>query len=177
MSRKKTTFILFFMMIIVIVVGWKTLTARNPVPSVDHTHLHAAFQVYVDGQLQDFSSFRYMSLVPCGDHGKKLTPEEEQHEKAHLHESIGDVVHVHRAGATWGDLFLNLAYQFDDNKELVAYVNGEIVDDIFTYPIENYDTVIIVSGDQSQADQFVSQADFASKIAEVEQQSELCGSN
>ncbi len=70
------------------------------------THLHAGFQVYVDGVKQDFSDYQYMEIQPCGitDYGEK-TPEEQQLEKAHLHDGVGDVVHVHRAGATWGGPF------------------------------------------------------------------------
>src|ERR1700730_17097255 len=78
----------------------KTILKPKPV------HFHAGFQVYVDDKLQDFSDFKYMHEAPCTVNGKPLTNNhvDEQIEKAHLHDQIGDVVHVHRLGATWSDL-------------------------------------------------------------------------
>src|SRR5579859_6797962 len=107
-------------------------------------HFHAGFQVYVDGKLQDYSDQKYMSLLPCGKAYNE--PALEQAEKAHLHNQVGDVVHVHRIDATWGDLFTNMRISFDKAKPIVGYVNGKEVKDILQQPIHPFDRVIILIG-------------------------------
>ena len=55
-----------------------------------------------------------MHIEPCRDeeHEKeKKDAKEIQLEKAHLHDMIGDVVHVHYKGTRWKDLFANLNYK------------------------------------------------------------------
>lgn len=37
----------------------------------------------------------------------------EQLAKAHLHEGIGDVVHIHRRGATWNNWFHSIHFSID----------------------------------------------------------------
>ena len=61
-------------------------------------------------KLQDFSESKYMSLIVCekeADEAKK-TRGQIQIEKAHLHDNIGDVVHVEQKDAKWKDLFENI---------------------------------------------------------------------
>lgn len=141
-----------------------------------HVHIHAGFQVYVDGVQQDFSDFQYMSFAPCSTgEQKKLTPEERQIEKAHLHDSVGDVVHVHRKGATWGDLLKNIGFNYDASKELVGYTSDQVIPNILSQPINNHESVIIVIGDQSNASQHLANKVTVERIAQVEQMSELCG--
>lgn len=141
----------------------------------EEVHYHAGFVVFVDNQQQDYSSFRYMNLTQCGDHGHKLTPEEEQEEKAHLHDSVGDVVHVHRAVATWQDLFTNIEVSFAEDKPLVGYINGEPVENLLAQEIRDLDSVVIISGQVESLDQALAQAVPLERIQEVGQASELCG--
>ncbi len=140
-----------------------------------HVHIHAGFQVYVDGQKQDYSDFKYMHVRPCGgDDHANLSAAEEQQEKAHLHDSVGDVVHVHAAGATWGDLFQNLGVQFPDSSEVVGYT-PERVDSILTKNIVANESIVIVVGDQSTASAVLDQRVTLDHIKEVESMSENCG--
>lgn len=109
-------------------------------------HYHAVFQVY-DGETRlDFSDLQYQHVEACtGEHDDDPSPEEEQLEKAHLHDSVDDVVHVHRADAVWGDLFQNMNYSL--GTPVRGYVNGQAVDDILTAPIQTYDRVLILVGE------------------------------
>ncbi len=70
-------------------------------------HFHAGFQVYVDDKLQDFSDNKYMDETPCTKNGKPLpdVKVDDQLEKAHMHDHKGYIVHVHRKGSNWSDLF------------------------------------------------------------------------
>lgn len=142
-----------------------------------HVHLHAGFQVYADGVKQDFSDFAYMSMTPCSTVKKDLTKEEKQLEKAHLHDQIGDVVHVHTAGAKWKDLFQNLNFTFDRSKEFAAYNSAGKIDDFLDQEIVAYESVVIVVGDQTKAKEYMTGAVTKEKIEQTEQRSELCGSH
>lgn len=123
-------------------------------------HYHAGFVVYVDGVKQDYSGYQYMNYTPCSEHEEKKSPEEEQVEKAHLHEGVGDVVHVHRSGAVWGDLFNNIGVELAEQPEILSQ------------KIEPNSSVVITIGNKVDSPEYVTQE----RIKEVEAKSELCGS-
>lgn len=139
----------------------------------EHVHYHAGFKVYVDNQLQDYSGYQYMNYTPCSEHDEKKSKEEEQMEKAHLHENVGDVVHVHRSGAVWGDLFRNIKANLPSDKKISGYIDGEMINEIMNEPIKAYTTAIILVGesDVERKNEIVPKT----HIEEVEKKSELCG--
>lgn len=142
---------------------------------VRQVHYHAGFRVYVDGKAQDFSDLKYMHVLPCTtDEGNKA--EDEQMEKAHLHDFVGDVVHVHRSNAVWGDLFRNIKFAIDTSKPITAYINGKKVDDISSYPIRPYDSLVLLIGKHGDAADYLKSAVEKDHIAEIEKKSENCGS-
>lgn len=162
--------------IVVVFLMIKNQSADTP-PSHTHEeiHIHAGFQVYVDDQLQDYSGFEHMKISPCYEGERvELTPEEEQLEIAHLHDNVGDVVHVHREGATWIDLFSNANIPMGVNP--TAYVNGEKVDNILSREIENYDSVVFFEGENTNIEEKLSNAVTNERIVEVEGMSESCSS-
>lgn len=117
-----------------------------------------------------------MNYQLCTDHDKVVQPRDEQIEKAHLHDGIGDVVHVHRLGATWSDLFANLSYPIP-NKPIVGYEADDPspLKNVLDSSINPSQSLIILIGDNQALDptQFVTQE----HILEVEAMSELCGDN
>ena len=140
---------------------------------VEEIHYHAGFQVYVDDKLQDFSDLAYMQIEPCGeDEHEQFSEEHEQIEKAHLHDGVGDVVHVHRNGAVWRDLFTNIEFPLDPNA--VVYVNGNLVEDFLNYPIYPYDSLVILSGESSEINEKLKNAVTREHIEEAEAKSESC---
>jgi hypothetical protein len=157
-------------------------------------HYHAGFQVYVNNELQDFSDLKYMKLTPCGDrHAEGLSPEQEQLEKAHLHDLNGDVVHVHRDGATWRDLFTNMEWEMPSEEIVNVYslaqggVNGENwaifpENDINDFGREYLDSeiqpnqsVIFFFGDITDVPEKLETAVTLDRVREVENLSEDCG--
>ena len=146
----------------------------SDITETEHVHYHAGFKVYIDNQLQDYSGYQFMNYTPCSLHNEKKSAEEEQIEKAHLHENVGDVVHIHRRGAVWGDLFTNLKVNLPKEKAISAYIDGRGVDEIMNEPISPYTTAIILVGesDASRSAEMISRE----HIEEVEKRSELCGS-
>jgi hypothetical protein len=143
--------------------------------SQDQVHYHAGFQVYINDQLQDYSGFEHMKIEPCheGEH-PELTREEEQLEKAHLHDGIGDVVHVHRSQALWQDLFINADIPIEQN--VIVYINSKQVDDFFSREIQPYESVVIFQGENTDIEDKLAKAVTQDHIIEVEGMSENCGS-
>lgn len=169
MSKIIVGIIILIIVPLAIFFGIKNRSSEN-----DGVHLHAGFQVYVDGELQDFKDLKYMNFVPCGEHDEEKTPEEEQMEKAHLHDFIDDVVHVHREGATWGDLFKNMKYDINPQQ---VYINGDLFEgDFMNHEINAYDSVLILQGEVSDIDQKLQNAVTKEHIIETEKKSEYCAS-
>lgn len=138
-------------------------------------HYHAGFQVYKNNEQQDYSAFEYMNFISCGEHDHEdLTPEEEQMEKAHLHDFVDDVVHVHRDGALWGDLFRNINVEINPTE---VYINGEKFEgDFLSHDIKPYDSVVIFEGEIENLEEKLANAVTKDHIVEVEGRSEYCGS-
>jgi hypothetical protein len=139
-------------------------------------HIHAGIHVYKDNKLQDFSDFKYMHEMPCTIDGKPIegAVHDEQLEKAHLHDQNGDVVHVHRRGAKWGDLFTNIKYPISGNA--VVYSNGQKVEDFLNKEIVAYESVVIFEGKHTDDQKHLKDAVTKERITEVENGSETCGS-
>jgi len=114
-----------------------------------------------------------MNYTPCSEHNEKKSPVEEQIEKAHLHEQVGDVVHVHRDGAVWGDLFKNIEVKFD--QKVGGYIDGTWFDDVLSEPIRPYQTLTVVIGDKKP--EYQTERVSREHIEEVEAKSELCGTS
>ncbi len=171
---KKISIGIALCLIIIAVAGYYILTQTLLKPKP--VHYHAGFQVYVDDKLQDFSDFKYMHEKPCTLNGKPVDDhDDEQIEKAHLHDQIGDVVHVHRSGATWGDLFINLKYPLDE-KQVVAYVHGVKADNILKQTIKSYDSLVLFIGKHTDDKKYLEKAVTKDYIQKVEKKSEFCSS-
>lgn len=136
-------------------------------------HIHAGFKVFVDNQIQDFSGLKFMKLTNCGaeENGQDV---DEQLEKAHLHDKIGNIVHIHRKGVKWGDLFKNLNFRFDGQKPLTGYINGKKADVILDQPIRAFDSVIIISGKVNNLENKIKNMVPRKKIEQIEENSESC---
>jgi hypothetical protein len=136
-------------------------------------HYHAGFQVYENGKLKSFADIRYMHDKPCTGNP---SPEElyDPMEKAHLHDLVGDVVHVHRENVVWGDLFTNLKYPVDESNA-EAYINGHKVSGLLSYPIKSYDSLVLFIGTHGDVKQYIANEVTKAHIQEVEHRSETCG--
>jgi hypothetical protein len=167
MSKRVILLLTAGLLILTVIIFWVNRNNfQNP-----EIHYHAGFKVFVNGYQQDFSEDRYMNFTLCTLRGKS---ENNQLEKAHLHDNTGDVVHVHRKGAVWGDLFTNINYSFPPNVPVIGYINHRKIENILAYPIKPYDSVIIVAGDASNID--LNAYVTLNQIRETEKKSETCGS-
>jgi hypothetical protein len=136
-------------------------------------HYHAGFAVFKDDRKVDFSGFEYMHVEPCTDVVDTHDSFSEiQQDKAHLHDFVGDVVHVHREGAKWRDLFRNIKYKLDYDQAK-GFINNKEVENFETLPIKPYDSLVILIGENSSnhLEDSVTQEYIKSK----EKTSEDCG--
>ena len=139
-------------------------------------HYHAGFVVFDNNKKVDFSSAKYMSVSPCILHSGETedeSPSSIQHDKAHLHDYVGDVVHVERTGAKWGDLFTNLNYQIDYAKA-TAYDNGQKVQDFKNQPILPDESIVFFVG-KNDIQKDLRQAVTKAHIETEAKKSEDCG--
>jgi hypothetical protein len=171
MSTKKIIVVVGSTVIIFIVgiIGYQysnQLTKKTP-----QIHYHAGFIVYVRGERKDFSGSQYMKIEPCTTAGSERK-EDDQLEKAHLHSGVGDVVHVHREGAVWKDLFTNIKFPVS-NEPVTGYVNSIQTDRILDTPIRPYDSVVFAFG--TVPDEATTAGISQEHIIAVERTKEQCG--
>ncbi|HSA83307.1 MAG TPA: hypothetical protein VLF20_00290 [Patescibacteria group bacterium] len=137
-------------------------------------HIHAGFIVFDNNKELDFSGNKYMNIKPCSEAEEDHEDEEnEQLEKAHLHDNVGDIVHVERSDGKWKDLFTNINYSVDYTK-VTAYINGQKVANFQNKLITAYDSAVIFIGkvDESKLKEAV-KIDY---MKEKEKKSNDCGS-
>ncbi len=140
------------------------------------THYHAGFVLFINDKKIDFSNAKYMSVSPCILHGNdedEATPSQIQHDKAHLHDYVGDVVHIERTGAKWSDLFQNINYPIDYSKA-TAYVNGQQLPDFQNQPILSDESIVIFLG-KNDIQKDLKQAVTKQHIEQEAKKSEDCG--
>jgi hypothetical protein len=142
----KKWIIRFAVIIFVAVISFIGVKEYKALTTPQNTHYHAGFVVFDNNKKINFSKAQYMSLSPCTLHANEDdSPATIQHDKAHLHDYVGDVVHIERTGAKWGDLFVNINYPMDYSK-VTAYINGKQVQDILDQPILPYQSVVFFVG-------------------------------
>ncbi len=105
-------------------------------------HYHAGFQIYQDGELIDFSDPAYMYLGSCGDMGSGDSIQDQ----VHLHNEIGDVVHVHAPQITWADMFESLGLADQVSEVTAMSLDGEVKPVEMDAIIAPYQSAVFVIG-------------------------------
>lgn len=82
------------------------LAVRFVVYTPDRVHYHANFAVYINGLRESFNDPQYYEEVAACKAGTNITPAD----RAHMHDKVNDVVHVHDHAVTWGQFFDNLGW-------------------------------------------------------------------
>jgi hypothetical protein len=143
-----------------IILGIRFLTYK-PV----QVHYHANFAVYIDGQREQFKGPQYYQEVAvCSSTNDITLPQQ----RAHMHDDINSVIHVHDHAVTWGQFFENLDWyvgpdfiQKDDgtrytasgNNKLHVIINGQDYTDlqaITNMVIKDRDRLLLSFGDLSK---------------------------
>jgi len=103
----------------------------------DQVHYHANFAVYLNGVREQFKGPQYYQEVAiCSSTNGITIPQQ----RAHMHDGINSVIHVHDHAVTWGQFFENLGwyvgpdfietdngtmYRTDDTNKLNIILNGQ----------------------------------------------------
>jgi hypothetical protein len=123
------------------------LALRFAMYQPEHVHYHANFAVYINGAREEFKGARYYQEVAvCSATNGIAIPEQ----RAHMHDNVNSVVHVHDHAVTWGQFFENLGwvvgpdfietdsgakYIASDSSKLHVLINGQDYTDLT--PITN----------------------------------------
>ena len=122
----------------------------------DEVHYHANFGVFINGQREMFTGPGYYEEVSACSQDESANPRG----RVHMHQPDSDVVHVHDAGATWGNLFENIGLNLTNGSvqtaqgifiggqggELVFMLNGQRTRSIANVVIGDEDRLLISFG-------------------------------
>ena len=158
--------------------GWEGSLAAHEAEELEHAddvHVHAGFKLFVGGELQDFSDFKYMNFETCSEDGEEEDHGDDPLANVHLHDYHGDIVHVHKAGIVWGQLFESLGVDVSHEVIAGATVDGVPVETILDKDIRDLESVVIIVGPEPRD---LSQLEPVrrERILEVAKSSETCGS-
>lgn len=157
-------------------------------------HYHANFAVYINGRREQFKGQRYYQEVAiCSSTNDIATPQE----RAHMHDNVNSVVHVHDHAVTWGQFFENLGwyvgpdfietadghlYQASGDNQLHILINGQDytgLSPITDRTIGDRDRLLVSYGDVSNSDlqkEYKSVPATAQKYDESQDPSSCAGS-
>lgn len=125
------------------------------------THYHANFAVYINGQREQFKGLQYyQEVAACAVHGA-IQPAQ----RAHMHDNLNSVLHVHDEAVTWQQFFTNLGWTLgpdfiqtgdkvihheDETNKLHIVLNGQDLTgltSIANQTIKDEDRLLISYGD------------------------------
>lgn len=87
----------------------------------EKVHYHANFGLYINGQRETFKGSQYyQSVAICSNTSGITTPEQ----RAHMHNNVNDVVHVHDHAVTWGQFFENLGWYI--GPDFIETASGQL---------------------------------------------------
>jgi hypothetical protein len=112
-------------------------------------HIHADFRVFIKDEPIDFSHDKYQTI-----------PEQVIDGVSHLHDNVGELIHIHAERVTLGYFLQSLGlsldedcmhwegedYCEDEENELLVLVNGEEVQNSGDYVVQDLDRILITYG-------------------------------
>lgn len=183
---------LFYLLVGILLGALVVLAIRYFTYNPHATHYHANFAVYIDGQREQFKSPTYYQEVAACNLTDKVLPIQ----RAHMHDNINDVIHVHDAGVTWNQFFNNIGwsigldyihtqtqlYQNTDTAKVHYILNGkDVTDDInvANTVIGDKDRLLVSYGEESESQlqqQFKTVASTAAKVDSQQDPASCAGS-
>ena len=133
------------------IAGWRLVSYHSLA-----VHYHANFAVYVTGQREPFTADSYYE----GTTHCYADEASEPAERAHMHNHVSDLVHVHAAAITWGQFFANLGWAIgptylqtrdkllvaDSAHHLTYLLNGQAVANPSELVIKSLDKLLVSYG-------------------------------
>ena len=140
-------------------------------------HYHANFAMYLNGQREEFKDiFYYIGAESCTGESEHAT---NPYARAHMHDMVGDVIHVEDEAVTWGQFFQNIGwivdskvirtpdqiFLADSQNKLTFMLNGEATDKVINSVIGDKDRLLV---DFGSTDNQTLQKEFASIASTAE---------
>ena len=144
--------------------GWKLFVQPKEIFETDSHkseplfHEHVDLAIVLDGEKIDLSLDKYQS-----------TSYDYRDPDIHLHDGVGEVVHLHKPGVTLGEFFETLdmsvttdCFTFDDGQEycsneeqsMIVLVNGESISEPTAYGFQDLDQILVYYGNTNEADPY-----------------------
>ncbi len=108
---------------LLLIVVWLIVVRFLVISDSESVHYHADFKLYINSQAQlldDFSFYEEISACSLDSQGKPTS-------RAHLHDNIPSVIHVHDRAVTYGHFMSNLGFHLSDRvleTRREVYVDG-----------------------------------------------------
>lgn len=115
------------------------LKQQANVSTEEKYHTHFDLKVYLNGVAVNFSLAKYQSSKD-----NEFSPD------IHFHDGNGKVVHIHKKGATLGELFNSFKLDLTKYQNLKTYVNGKETSDVQNYVPQDLDRILITSGNLTE---------------------------
>jgi hypothetical protein len=173
MERKNKMIVTGLALVLLIGGIWTVFAMSGMNKAHDEIHLHAGFQLYINDELVDFAQNKYMYFLPCGI---PSTEYKNLNDRVHLHDKVGDVVHVHSAGIKWKDLFEAIEYDLPKIENVKFIKDGKEVDNIYEQEIVNNESIIIVYDGKKDVEEYVKNQVSLERIEQIARSKENCGS-
>jgi hypothetical protein len=102
------------------------LAVRFATYKLTATHYHANLAVFINGQQEEFKGPQYYQEVGACTANGPIQPAQ----RAHLHDNINSVIHVHDNGVTWNQFFQNIGWDLSSNyisnyQHVIYQANGD----------------------------------------------------
>ena len=143
---------------------------RQPPVREKEFHAHADFAVFIRGQKIDFSQKQFAFKESCGKPGEAkkaidLSTLEGMKEAVHLHDSNGNVLHLHSANATLPMFFKSIGFDLTptclqtptalycntQTETLKVFVNDVQEENFVKYSPKDLDRILVSFGSESPA--------------------------
>lgn len=142
----------------------------------EDTHYHAGFQIYVNDELQDFSGSEFMHYSPCSTEPEDDHDSDDPKDRIHLHNNVGNVVHVHADDVTWEEIFESL--DIEEYLELMQIHYSKDTEwsvNVLDNRPKPYESVIFTFDGEYSRDQLIEDIVNMKVIEDAEYDVENCG--
>ena len=145
------------LLLVVLLVSLRLLV----ISSQQAVHYHADFQVYINGQRELFDNFSYYEEISVCSADYRGSPAS----RAHMHDNVSSIIHIHERAVTWGHFMSNLGFQLSnrvletrqdvyvdgDGGRLRFVLNGQPANYVANRIIESEDVLLIDFGSDDAA--------------------------
>lgn len=169
----------YFMLIILIAAfayNSHSIFEKPATKKVEEIHYHAGFEIYKDGARIEFTDLGYMDVKPCGSEDDEDKPDKHLEPEVHLHDGIGNIVHIHGKVALWKDLFKKLNIEIA-SASIEAYLDETPQSLLLDQPIKPYQQAVFFINSPGNHSQQISESLSRmpiSYIKDVEKKGENC---